>query len=84
MLVTEAGFADMALRCARLARELCEERLAFVLEGGYDRDATARSVEAILRAVSDETAPALATEGTDRAAAAIARARETQAAYWDL
>ncbi len=84
MRVTEAGFADMALRCARLAREFCEERLAFVLEGGYDRGATARSVEAILRAVSDEKAPPIAAEGTERAAAAIARARETQAAYWDL
>jgi len=84
MLVTEAGFADMALRCARLAGEFCDDRLAFVLEGGYDRDATARSVEAVLRAVSDESAPAIVAEGTERAAAAIARARETQAAYWDL
>jgi acetoin utilization deacetylase AcuC-like enzyme len=84
MLVTEAGFADMALRCVRLARESCEDRLAFVLEGGYDRAATARSVEAILRAVLDETAPAIAAKGTERAAAAVAQARETQAAYWDV
>ena len=84
MLVTEAGFAGMALRCARLALDLCEGRLAFVLEGGYDRDATARSVEAILRAVADESAPALGAAGTERAAAAIAQARETQAAYWDV
>ena len=84
MLVTEAGFADMALRCVRLAREFSEGRLAFVLEGGYDRDATARAVEAILRAVADETAPALAAKGTERAAAAVAQARETQAACWDL
>ena len=78
--------ASRTWRCAACAlpRELCEDRLAFVLEGGYDRDATARAVEAILRAVSDETAPAIAAEGTERAAAAIARARETQAAYWDL
>jgi acetoin utilization deacetylase AcuC-like enzyme len=84
MLVTHAGFADMALRCVRLARDFCEDRLAFVLEGGYDRDATARSVEAVLRAVTDEAAPAIAAEGTDRTAAAIARARETQAAFWDI
>jgi len=84
MLVTEAGFADMALRCVRLAQEFCEGRLAFVLEGGYDRAATARSVEAILRAVAEETSPSLAAEATERAAAAIARARETQAAFWSL
>jgi len=83
MLVTEAGFADMALRCLRLAQEHCEGRLALVLEGGYDRAASARAVEAILRALADEAAPAVG-QGTERAAAAIARARETQAAFWDL
>ena len=83
MRVDEAGFAQMALRCVRLAQDLCEGRLAFVLEGGYDRDATARSVEAVLRAVADETAPE-AGGGTEKAAAAVARAREVQSAYWDV
>jgi acetoin utilization deacetylase AcuC-like enzyme len=67
----------------RLAEELCEGRLAFVLEGGYDRGATGRAVEAVLRAVMDEDAPAVGG-GSERAAAAIARAREVQSAYWDL
>jgi acetoin utilization deacetylase AcuC-like enzyme len=84
MEVTDGGFGMMGLRCLRLARELCDGRLAFVLEGGYDRGASARAVEAVLRAVTDETAPAIDPEGSERAAAAIARARETQAAYWDL
>ena len=83
MRVDEAGFAQMALRCVRLARELCEGRLAFVLEGGYDRGATARAVEAVLRTVADETAPE-AGGGSERAAAAMARAREVQSAYWDV
>ena len=83
MAVTEAGFAQMSLRCVRLARELCEGRLAFVLEGGYDRGATARAVEAVLRAVADERAPEVSV-GTGRAAAAIARARDVQSTYWDV
>jgi acetoin utilization deacetylase AcuC-like enzyme len=83
MLVTEAGFAHMARRCAVLAGDLCDGRLAFVLEGGYDREATARAVEAVLRAVADDDAPGTGSAG-DRAAAAIARARETQSAYWEL
>ena len=85
MRVTEARLRR-TWRCAalRLASELCDGRLAFMLEGGYDRGATARAVEAILRAVRDETAPPTAAKGTERAAAAMARARETQAAYWDL
>jgi acetoin utilization deacetylase AcuC-like enzyme len=83
MRVDEAGFAQMALRCVRLAQEACEGRLAFVLEGGYDREASARAVEAVLRAVADERAPGV-SGGTERAAAAVARAREVQSAYWDL
>ena len=83
MEVTETGFALMALRCVRLAQELCEGRLAFVLEGGYDRGATARAIGAVLRAVLDEDAPE-AGEPTERAAAAVRRARETQAAYWTV
>jgi len=83
MEVSDGGFGMMALRCLRLARGLCDERLAFILEGGYDRGATARSVEAVLRAIVSEDAPPIGTEEL-HAAAAIARARETQAAYWDL
>ena len=71
MRVDEAGFAQMALRCVRLAQELCEGRLAFVLEGGYDRGATARAVEAVLSTVPDETAPDVGG-ATEKAAAAIA------------
>jgi acetoin utilization deacetylase AcuC-like enzyme len=84
MDVTEAGFADMALRCERLASRFCDGRLAFILEGGYDRTATARAVEAVLRAVADEAAPEELGGGTAAAADALARARETQARYWRL
>jgi acetoin utilization deacetylase AcuC-like enzyme len=85
MRVDEAGFAQMALRCVRLAQDLCAGKLAFVLEGGYEREATAASVEAVLRTVLDETAPEPAgATGTEKAAAAIERAREVQSAYWKL
>ena len=83
MEVTDGGFGMMAARCTCLAQELCDVRLAFVLEGGYDREASARSAEAILRALVSEEAPPVGT-AAGRAAAAIERARETQAAYWDL
>ena len=81
MEVSDAGFGMMALRCTRLAQELCDGRLAFILEGGYDRAASARAVEAVLRALVSEDAPPMGTESC-RAAAAIERARTTQAAYW--
>ena len=83
MLVTDAGFAAMALRLLRVAEAHCEGRLAFVLEGGYERHATAAGVEAVLRAVLDETA-AEPEAGAPRAAPAIERARQVQGAYWTL
>jgi acetoin utilization deacetylase AcuC-like enzyme len=83
MRVDEAGFARMALSCVRVARDCCDGRLAFVLEGGYDRGATSAAVEAVLRTVLDESAPEV-EGGTEKAAAAIARARQVQAAYWQL
>jgi acetoin utilization deacetylase AcuC-like enzyme len=82
MRVTETGFADLALRCVHLAGP-CGGKLAFVLEGGYDRAATAGAVEAILRAVADEDAP-FVMGGTEKGAAAIERDRAVQSQYWDL
>ena len=81
MLVSDDGFAAMTLRLLRLAQARCEGRLAFILEGGYDRRATAGGIEAVLRAVLDERAPQPAAVAT-RAAPAIKRARDTQAKFW--
>jgi acetoin utilization deacetylase AcuC-like enzyme len=83
MLVTEAGVGAMALRLLRVAQRCCDGRLAFILEGGYDRLATASGVEAVLRAVLDEQAEE-PPPGAPRAGPAIARARQTQAAFWTL
>jgi acetoin utilization deacetylase AcuC-like enzyme len=83
MLVTDAGFAAMALRLLRVAQGHCDGRLAFILEGGYDRRATATGVEAVVGAVLDERAPQ-AEVASPRAAPAIKRARQIQAAYWRL
>jgi acetoin utilization deacetylase AcuC-like enzyme len=54
--VTTAGFAALTRQVVALAGELCDGRVAFVLEGGYNLHALARSVEAMLRA-SDDPAP---------------------------
>ena len=79
MMVTEHGFGAMALRCLELARRHCEGRLALVLEGGYDRVASAHAVEAILRSLVTEEAPAVG-EGSACGSAAVERAVETQSA----
>jgi acetoin utilization deacetylase AcuC-like enzyme len=48
MNVTEAGFAQLARLLLQIARDVCRNRLVAVLEGGYDFEALARSVGAVL------------------------------------
>jgi len=81
--MSEDGFASMALSLLSLAQRHCDGRMALVLEGGYDRPATNRSVAAVLAAIRGEEAP---ETGPPREAgqAAIDRAREVQSRYWRL
>jgi acetoin utilization deacetylase AcuC-like enzyme len=83
MMVTEHGYGHMALRVLVLAQELCEGRLGLILEGGYDRVASAHSCEAIMRALAAERTPAVGEAGA-RSMAAVERAVATQQRYWRL
>jgi acetoin utilization deacetylase AcuC-like enzyme len=47
MKVTITGFAQMAMILKGLAAELCQGRLVFTLEGGYNLQAVASSVKAV-------------------------------------
>jgi len=49
MRLSDEGYACMTGLLARAARETCGGRLAFVLEGGYNVEAQARSIEAVVR-----------------------------------
>ena len=48
MAVSVAGFAEMARIVRGLANELCEGRVAAVLEGGYNIEALSQSVVATI------------------------------------
>jgi acetoin utilization deacetylase AcuC-like enzyme len=48
MLVTVSGYAAMTKRLVELAGEVCDGRLAFTLEGGYNHDALAHGALAVL------------------------------------
>jgi len=48
MEVSEQGFASLARLVLRTARDLCDDRVVAVLEGGYDLEGLARSVGAVL------------------------------------
>ncbi len=67
MLVTVSGYGAMTQRLMQLADELCGGRLAITLEGGYDHNALAYGVLAVLNTllgleVSDPVGPAPQTE----------------------
>jgi acetoin utilization deacetylase AcuC-like enzyme len=67
--VTTDGFAALTRQVVALAEELCDGRVAFVLEGGYNLGALARSVEATVRAsdeprAGDEPAPGISADPT--------------------
>ncbi len=52
MRVSTSGFVGMAERLGQLADELAEGRLALLLEGGYDLEALASSVVAVVQVLS--------------------------------
>jgi acetoin utilization deacetylase AcuC-like enzyme len=54
MNATVAGFAAWVSLLKGLAEELCGGRLVFTLEGGYDHDALAWSVDATFRVLLEE------------------------------
>ncbi|MCC6628462.1 MAG: histone deacetylase [Chloroflexi bacterium] len=68
MWVTSAGFGALTQQVVALADELCGGRVAFVLEGGYNLEALAESVEATLLA-SDGADIAPGARDNDRLAA---------------
>lgn len=55
MQLTVTGFAQMTKILQRLARELCQGRLVFTLEGGYHLQALAASIRATLDVLLDNS-----------------------------
>jgi acetoin utilization deacetylase AcuC-like enzyme len=83
MAVSDDGFAQMALRAAAMAARSADGRLGFVLEGGYNKQASARAVEAVLRAVAEGSAPEVGGP-TQHGKVVVAKAIDTQRRYWEL
>jgi acetoin utilization deacetylase AcuC-like enzyme len=54
MQLSAAGYGCLAEILKQMADELCDGRLAFTLEGGYDLQAQAHSIAAVLQALLDE------------------------------
>ena len=82
MCVTEAGFAAMAARAAAMAAP-AGGRLGLVLEGGYNKVASAHAVAAVLRALADDGAAPVGPP-SPHGRIVVGRAVETQRRYWEL
>jgi acetoin utilization deacetylase AcuC-like enzyme len=88
MRVTDAGFAAMTRMMKQLASELCNDKLAFVLEGGYNPKVTARAVETIVRVLQapagqdDFLGETFAEDRSLAFKARMAEVKATQQAYW--
>jgi acetoin utilization deacetylase AcuC-like enzyme len=65
LLLTKGGYYELAHRLCSLANSLCEGRILFVLEGGYDPSTLIDCIEAVLTALvgnppgtyAEDTAP---------------------------
>jgi acetoin utilization deacetylase AcuC-like enzyme len=55
MSVTTDGFAEMGKRVRDLADQLCDGRMVALLEGGYNPEALAASVESVIRSFDSVT-----------------------------
>ncbi len=55
--VSYEGFAAMTAEVQALADELCDGRLAFVLEGGYNTESLSHGVHAVLRVLAGGEPP---------------------------
>ena len=83
MEVTEQGFAKLARVLLRTAHDVCGDRVALLLEGGYDLQALARSVAAVLGEMRGgslaEPVAAPAGERPD-----LGRVRDIAKHYWRI
>lgn len=84
MRVTEAGFAAMARRLKRLAAECCQGRMALVLEGGYDLQALASSVQGVIEELGREADETIAPASPDREGWLLDKVCKELSPFWKL
>jgi acetoin utilization deacetylase AcuC-like enzyme len=77
MRVTSEGFGAMTAALRGVAEEICDGRMAFVTEGGYDLQALASSIDQTVRALA---APAKPSPSPQWPAASVASNRGRTAA----
>jgi acetoin utilization deacetylase AcuC-like enzyme len=89
MRLTTPSFAAMTMELRAVAEECCHGRMVAAVEGGYDLQALAGSLDAVVEtlrapAVSAVVAWPTSSVESDRGASAVRAARAAHAAYWQL
>lgn len=91
MSTTERGIGAIASTCVRIADECCGGRVMFELEGGYNLDALAHSVEEVIRIMLSEQVPTpedfvaeMDTKEPPSVRELKSAARDTLSPYWEL
>ena len=85
MAVSERGFARMTRILMDIAKSECGGKLLFVLEGGYDLEALANSVEAVvmeLKRMPVRKADELEENRSRAVLEVVSRAKQTLKPYW--
>jgi acetoin utilization deacetylase AcuC-like enzyme len=84
MEVSERGFAGLARLVARIARDVCGNRLVAVLEGGYDLAALGESVATVLDELGGARLDDPVTPPASDRRAPIEKTREIAKHYWRI
>jgi acetoin utilization deacetylase AcuC-like enzyme len=83
MRVTEEGFAHLCGSVVALADQLCQGRVALVLEGGYNLEALARSVRASVGVLAGERAPEVQAE-SPKGSLVLREAAKFHRGHWSI
>jgi acetoin utilization deacetylase AcuC-like enzyme len=87
MRLSTAAFGAMTLELRAVAEECCRGRIASVTEGGYDLQALAASLDAVIAAHAAPASPEQWPSSgipSSRGQAAVAQVRQALAPYWTL
>jgi acetoin utilization deacetylase AcuC-like enzyme len=87
MRLSTAAFTAMTLDLRRVAEECCRGRIVSLTEGGYDLQALAASLDAVIGAHAGESAPARWPESgiaSSRGDESVAHVRHVMSPFWSV
>jgi acetoin utilization deacetylase AcuC-like enzyme len=87
LTLSSKGYVDICGRTQKVASQVCDGRIAFLLEGGYHPESLAEVVAGVVKSFEGEDTELAFTEVTDKECvghSAIAGARQAHAKQWEI